>query len=205
MKKRTALFTLIVIMVLCLTACKQLDVSINSVGKNNTSAKKIVAEIEKDLLAEDPKNPFVLYGLEMSMDIEGIGKTKLYYTDKLPQDLKYSDITVITVDTRTGHIDSVDAADFVSLETTPYEFIVDGAPAMLSDWAKDSDEARKIAENTFYGEENFVYNYVKISAFVKNGIRQYEVTFISFVNQLQYICRIDGMTGNVIFTDITKL
>ncbi len=205
MKKKLAFLALLVICVLMLTACNSLDLTINTVGKNNTSAKKIAAEIEKDMLAENPESNYVLYGLEMSMDVEGIGKARLYYTDKLPQDLKYSDIKVITVDTRTGQIDSVSDADFLSMGTTPYSFIVNGAPAMLDDWSKDSEDARKIAENTFYGEENFVYNYVKISAAVLEEIRQYEVTFISFVNDTRYICRIDGMTGNVISKEIMEL
>lgn len=205
MKRKIAFLSILLVVVLLFTSCKGLDISIGSVGKNNTTAKKIAAEIEKDLTGEDKTNNYVLYGVEMSMDYEGIGKAQLFYTDKLPQDLMYSDITVVTVDTRTGKIDSVGGADFATMGVTPYECIVDGAPLMLSEWKKDSEEARTVAENTFYGEENFVYNYVKISAGIVNELRQYEVTFISFVNNLQYRCCIDGMSGAVISSEITEL
>ncbi len=204
MKKRVLILTFFCIIAVLLTSCKSMSVSINSVGKNNTTAKKIATEIDKNLI-EEGNTSYILYGIDMSMDVEGIGKAKLYYTDKLPQNLQYSDITVITVDTRTGKVDSVSDADFASFGAAPYDCIVNGSPIMMSQWKKDSDEARKIAENTFYGEENFVYNYVQVFASVKNEIQQYQVTFISFVNQLQYVCYVDGMTGAVISKDIMEL
>lgn len=205
MKKRVLCLLWVCITILMLTSCNNLSVSINSVGKDNTTAKRMAVEIEKDLTEEGKKNDYVLYAIEMSMDMEGIGKAQLIYTSELPQDLQYSDIFVVTVDTRTGKVDSVKDADFSSMGVTPYERIVDGAPLMITDWKKDSSDARTIAENTFYGEENFIYNYVQISAAVIDEIRQYEVTFISFVNHLQYTCFVDGMTGTVISKEISKL
>ena len=205
MKKRVLFLSFMLVVVVLFSSCKSLDVSINTVGKNNTTAKKIAAQIEEDLTADKKENDYVLYGVDMSMDSEGIGKAQLFYTNKLPQDLKYSDITVVTVDTRTGKIDSVNDANFATMDVAPYEYVVNGAPLLLSEWKKDSEDARTVAENTFYGEENFVYNYVKISAAVVDELRQYEVTFISFVNRLQYTCHVDGMTGNVISSEITQL
>ncbi len=205
MKKRNIILCLLLCAALLLSACKKLDITIGGVGKNNTTAKKIVTEIQKDLSAEDKENHFVLYGIDMAMDVEEIGKARLYYTDKLPQDLKYGDIRVVTVDTRTGEIDSISDADFYSMGASPYEYIVNGAPLMIEEWSKDSGDALKIAENTFYAQDDFVYNYVEISAMIKNGLRQYRVSFISFVNHLRYTCVVDGMTGGVISTDVTEL
>lgn len=205
MKRKVFLLLMCFVMLFSLTACSQFTLSLNSVGKDNTSAKKMAEAIRTELESKEQMADYSLYGIEMSMDTEDIGKAKLVYTDKLPQNLKYSDITIVTVDTRTGKIESVEDADFTTMGTAPYESIVDGAPLVLSAWRKDSDEALTIAQNTFYGEEDFVYNYVRISAVVLDEICQYRVTFISFVNHLQYSCSVDAMTGVVFNKEITEL
>ena len=205
MKKRIFLGIICVTMLLSLCACNSFSISLNTVGKANTSAKKMAAVIEEDLLGEKEKSNYNLYGIEMSMNTEDIGKARLIFTDKLPQNLQYSDIMVVTVDTRTGEIESVSEADFSTMGATPYDSIVEGAPLQISSWKKDSDEALTIAQNTFYGEDDFVYNYVQISAVVKNEISQYNVTFISFVNHLKYTCAVDAMTGTVVYKDIVEL
>lgn len=205
MKKRIFFIFLCIALMLTLTACSSFSISANSVGKDNTSAKKMAQVIQEELTKKDQNSDFVLYAIEMSMDTEDIGKAKLIYTDKLPQNLKYSDITVVTVDTRTGKIESVEDADFSQMGAAPYENIVDGAPLGIENWKKDSDEALTIAKNTFYSEENFVYNYVQISSVIQNEICQYKVTFISFVNNLQYSCHVDGMTGAVFGKEVNEL
>ena len=205
MKKKVFVSLICLCLMVTLSACSGFSISINTVGKYSTTAKKIAAVIEEDLLNEKGESKYRLYGIEMSMDTEDIGKAQLIYTDKLPQQLNYSDITVVTVDTRTGEVESVKSADFTTMGTTPYESIVEGAPLNISSWIKDSDEALSVARNTFYGEEDFVYNYVQVSAFIKNEISQYKVTFISFVNHLEYTCWVDAMTGTVIDKEITEL
>ncbi len=205
MKRKVFMLLLCAVMLFSLTACNRFSISLNTVGKDNTSAKKMAEVIQSELEGKEQKTDYSLYGVEMSMDTEDIGKAKLIYTNKLPQNLKYSDITVVTVDTRTGKIESVEDADFSTMGTTPYESIVDGAPLGLDTWKKDSDEALTIAQNTFYGEEDFVYNYAQISVSIKEEVRQYRVTFISFVNHLQYACSVDGMTGTVFDKEITEL
>ncbi len=203
MKKTILLILLCIAMLFSLSACRNFSISTNSVGKDNTSAKKMAKVIQTEL--ESKKESFDLYGIEMTMDTEDIGKAKLIYTNKLPQNLKYSDITIVTVDTRTGKIEAVEDADFSKMGTTPYEYIVDGAPLGIENWKKDSDEALTIAQNTFFGEQDFIYNYVRVSSVIQNEICQYKVTFISFVNDLQYSCSVDAMTGAVFSKEITDL
>lgn len=205
MKKRVLLIALCMAVLFSLTACNRFSISVNTVGKNNTTAKKMAAVIEEDLLGEKGESAYRLYGIEMSMNTEDIGKAKLIYTDKLPQNLQYSDITVVTVDTRTGEIESMQEADFATMGATPYESIVDGAPLEISSWKKDSDEALSIARNNFYAEDDFIYNYVSVSAVIENEIALYRVDFISFVNHLQYSCAVDAMTGTVLTNEITEL
>ena len=205
MKRTIFLILLCLAMLFSFTACSSFSISTNSVGKDNTSAKKMAEVIKADLEAKSENSNYTLYGIEMTMDTEDIGKAKLLYTDKLPQNLKYSDITVVTVDTRTGKIESVEDADFSTMGTVPYKTIVDGAPLGIGDWKKDSDEALAIAQNTFYGEQDFIYNYARLTAKIQDDVCQYEVTFISFVNDLQYSCCVDAMTGAVFAKEIEAL
>lgn len=205
MKKRLSLIAGLVLAVMLLSGCKSFSVSLRTVGKDNTSALKMARTINEDLYSDKKHSNYKLYAVNMAMDAEGIGTAQLIYTSKLAQNLKYSDITVVTVDTRTGKVESVKDASFASSGLAPYESIVHGAPLQMENWKKDSSDARTIAQNTFAGETNFVYNYITIYASVVNSVEQYEVTFISFVNQLKYVCVVDGMTGAVLSKEIMSL
>lgn len=205
MKKKCIAIFLIIITLFTMTGCKSFALSVKTVGKENTTAKKMASVIAENMAESKRMKDYALYAIEMSMNNEGIGMAKLIYTNKLPQDLKYSDIMIVTVDTRTGKVVSTKEANFETSGTKPYEQIIHGAPLHMEDWKEDSESARTIAEHTFYSEENFVYNYVQISATYQEGVQQYEVVFVSLVNELQYICRVDGMSGTVLSKEIIDL
>ncbi len=205
MKKKILIFTFCLAMMLGLTACSTFSVSLKSVGKDGTGAKKMATAINEDIKSHKRGGDYVLYGIEMSMDTEGNGKARLIYTRKLMQELKYSDIMIVTVDMRTGRIETAKEADFATYGTLPYEIIVDGTPLMIESWKQDSSSALAVAQKTFFEEEDFVYNYVQVNARVKDGIGQYEITFVSLVKGLRYKCAVDGMSGAILSKEIEDL
>ncbi len=205
MKKRMIGIFLCTLIMITAVGCSSFSVSTNSVGKDNTTAKKMATVINEEIADSKRSADYTLYGIEMSMDAEGNGKAHLIYTKVLPENLKYSDIRIVTVDTRTGKVDSVKSADFSLYGTAPYETIINGAPLQIESWKQDSGAALSAAQNTFSAEENFVYNYAQISAAVTDGIEQYKITFVSLVNHLQYISYVDGMTGTVLKKEIVAL
>ncbi len=204
MRKKISILILVLVILFSFTGCQRFSVSLNTVGKDNTTAKKISKAINENLASEKLQN-YKLYSVNISTDTEGIGSAHLFYTNKLQQELQYSDIIVVEVDTRTGKINSVEDADFTKFGTEPYDAIVGGAPLEMQSWKKDSDQALAIAQNEFFGEDNFLYNYVQTSAVFEDGVCQYKIVFISFVNRLQYSCCVDGMTGAVISREISDL
>ena len=205
MKKRLTLILMCVAMLCMLVGCSSFSLSISSVGKDNTSAKRMAVAINEDISSGRRSSGYQLYGIDMSLNSEGIGTADLIYTKKLPQDLKYSDILIVSVDTRTGAINSVEDATFATHGTEPSETIVNGAPLQIENWKQDSGAALSTAQQTFFDEDNFIYNYALVHASVTDGIEQYRITFVSLVNHLQYICRIDAMSGAVLSKEIIDL
>ena len=205
MKRKIFVFILCLVTLLTVSGCSTLSLTLKSVGKDSTGAKKMATAINKDIKNRKRMGDYTLYGIDMSMDTEGNGKAHLIYTRKLLQELKYSDIMIVTVDTRTGKVESAKEADFATYGTLPYEVIVDGAPLMIESWKQDSTSAMAIAQKSFFEEDDFVHNYVQICTRVKDGIGQYDITFVSLVKGLRYECAVDGMSGAILKKEIKDL
>ncbi len=193
------------VLVLCITlcGCDFISSEKNSIGKtNNTVISVYNALVDNFTLRE--KTGYDLYGIELTVNSENVGTYTYIYTDKRPDDLKYSDILVVEINNRTGRIEKFSAPDYATYGDKPYDVIKNAIPIDPSYFGIDSDKAMSNAAKAHFGE-NFIYNYVQLSVLYENGNPVYKVSHISLVNNCSYNSTVDVMTGNVISTSVEEL
>lgn len=157
---------------------------------------------ENFLLRE--KTGYDLYGITLTVNSENVGVFTYVYTDKRPDDMKYSDILIVEVNNRTGKIEKFSSPDYATYGEAPFEMIRGAMPIYPSSFVIDSDKAMSNAAKTHYGDK-FNYNYVRLSVVCEDGVPVYKVSHISLVNDCAYNTTVDAMTGDVIFSSVEPL
>ncbi len=201
MKKFAALL-LILAMLVSLTACNIPIVSDfiksdSSLGKTNNTAVTIAAAMN-DYLAAKNKSDMVLYGMEMALNGDGNGAVLLYYTAVLPEAAEYSDIYVAEVDSKTGHVQRFSKANYSDDGIEPYQMVKEGKAIRVDSLPIDSGKAISNGVKAFSGNQDFQYDYIEITVFNTDGLEQYDIRFISMLNDLIYYCTVDGVSGAVL-------
>lgn len=197
-KKKIVIFCLwMVIISLLLCGCDVYSFGRQTVGKANTTIQKIVPELQTIMEKKGYKDQR-LYGVYMTLNDEKIGDVMLAYADKMPQEISYRDILLVHIDSRTGDIKSMGEPSYSEYGSTPYDFVSGAGPIDVSEWKYDSDAAITAAASAFTTENGFDYNYIWVKAFSEGGVEMYEITFISLIQHMQYVCKIDAYTGSVL-------
>ncbi len=201
MKKFAALL-LILATLISLSACNipiisDFIKSDSSLGKTNNTAVTIAAAMNEYLKAKN-KEDMVLYGIEMALNADGNGTVLLYYTAALPESAEYSDIYVAEVDSKTGHVQRFSNANYTNDGIVPYQMVKEGQVVRVDSLPIDSGKAISNGVKAFSGNQDFQYDYIEIAIFSSNGLEQYEIRFISMLNDLVYYCTVDGVSGAVL-------
>ncbi len=201
MKKRIALF-LIGLLMLSATSCTipvigDFIESEESLGKTNNTAVTIAGAM-KDYLKSQKKEDASLYGVELVLNSDGNGTVRLYYTQKAPEDAAYSDVLVAEVDSKTGHVGRFSSANYAKDGLAPYQLVrerdaFDGASLPI-----DSEKAVSLGVRAFSNHVEFHYDYVQILLSAPRGLEQYEIKFISMLNDTVYRCTVDAVSGTVL-------
>ena len=198
----SAALTILMISV-CLTGCDILSVGKNNIGKTDNTIISVYAAL-KENLAERGKEGYLLYGAKLLVNSENVGSYTYVYTDKRPDDMKYSDILIVEVNNRTGRIEKCSAPDYADYGAMPYELISNAMPLEPNTFEADSDTAVKNAALAHQGS-GFVYNYVELTLCYKDGMPLYEINHISLVNNCVYHSVVDVMSGEVINKSVEEL
>ena len=199
MKKRFAILALLLAALLALNACSipiigDFIKSESSLGKTNNTAVTI-ADAIKGFLESKNKEHFSLYGMELILNSDGNGMVKLYYTGSLPEKAEYSDVWVAEVDSKTGHVERFERADYAKDGLTPYRLVREGAAFDAASLPIDSGKATGIGVKAFSTDMDFHYDYVQMELSAPEGVEQYDIRFISMLNDTVYACRVDAVSG----------
>ena len=195
--KRLLTCFVLVSLLLFLSSCGFFSSRLRSVGRTNTTVIKMYNQI-KDHFEQSDKSGYLLYGVEMSLDAQGIGSAVLVYTNKRPDDIQYNDIYLAEVDCRTGAVTKMGTPDYATYGDSPYKLIEKGVPLSLESWKVDSDAAQKTALSAHMSENGFEYNYMKLCATVVDTVEAYVIEHISLVNNMVYTTVVDAVTGDII-------
>lgn len=193
------LFTLI----LSFSSCSVLGGGLRSVGRTNTTVIKMYNQLKEHF--ESKNQNYLLYGVDMSLDAQGIGQAVLVYTDKRPDDLQYNDIYIAVVDCRTGAVTKQGAPDYATYGARPYELIEQGMPLSLESWKVDSDAAQKSALSAHMSEDGFEYNYLRLCATTLDSLEVYIIEHISLVNNKVYTTVVDAITADILQSTTQEL
>lgn len=168
----------------------------DSIAKTNNTIVKAYTALEENLSQRGKEN-YDLYGAKLVVNSENVGIFTYVYTNKRPDETKYSDILIVEVNNRTGKIEKCSAPDWDEYGTMPYELISSAMPLVPSQFTTDSDTAM---QNAALAHQNsgFVYNYVELTLCYKDGMAIYDVGHISLINNCVYKSIIDIDTGEVI-------
>lgn len=175
-----------------------------SLGKTNNTAVTIAAAM-KEYLKSQKKGDASLYGVELILNSDGNGAVRLYYTEKAPKDAAYSDVLVAEVDSKTGHVERFSPARYAKDGLAPYQLVrerdaFDGASLPI-----DSEKAVSLGVRSFSNHAEFHYDYVQILLSAPGGLAQYEIKFISMLNDTVYRCTVDAVSGAVLSSDTVLL
>ena len=203
MKKIISAALICLTVIFSFSGCDMLNGVKNNIGKTNNTVISVYDAL-KENLAERGKNGYKLYGARLVVNSENVGSYTYVYTDKRPDDMKYSDILIVEVNNRTGKIEKCSAPDWADYGTMPYELISSAMPLDPDGFAVDSDTAVKNAALA-HQESSFVYNYVELTLCYKDGMPVYDIGHISLVNSCIYRSRVDVMTGDVINKSVEEL
>ena len=208
MKKVVALL-MAAVMLLSLASCTipvigDFIESEDSLGKTNNTAVTIASAM-KDYLKNKKKEGLSLYGIELVLNSDGNGDVRLYYSDQLPEKAAYSDVRVAEVDSKTGHVERFSAAWYEVDGLTPYRLVKESAAFDAGSLPIDSEKAISAGVRAFSGDQEFHYDYVQILLSAPNGIEQYEVKYISMLNDVIYRCVVDAMSGTVLASSTAPL
>ncbi len=202
MKKKLLAVLLIICVMLSLASCSipligDFFESENSLGKTNNTAVAI-AEAMKDYLKNKNKEDYALYGIEMILNSDSNGMVKLYYSAVAASEAEYSDIRVAEVDSKTGHVERFGKANYAKDGLLPYQLVKEADPFDGGSLPVDSGKAVSAAVRAFSGNADFHYDYVQIRLSAPSGLEQYEVEFISMLNETIYYCTVDAVSGAVL-------
>ena len=168
-----------------------------SLGKTNNTAVPIAAAMKEYLQAKN-KEDLSLYGIELILNSDGNGTVKLFYTKKTPEEAEYSDIYVAEVDSRTGHVERFSKADYAEDGLTPFELVKYGNAFDAATLPVDSEKAISTAAQAFSNNQDFHYDYVQVELSMTGALEQYEIRFISMLNDRTYLCMVDAVNGAVL-------
>ena len=209
MKKKVLSFVLLVVLVMMLNSCTLPIIgdfieSDESLGKTNNTAVTI-AEAMKDYLVKKNRTDLSLYGIEMNLNSDGNGTVKLYYSKVIPEKLSYSAVYVAEVDSTTGHVERFSKADYSKDGLTPYQAVSVGIAFDAGSLPIDSEKAVSLGVHSFAADLDFHYDYVQIILSAPNDLEQYDIRYISMLNDKVYYAAIDAVSGSVISTSIGAL
>ena len=176
----------------------------SSLGKTNNTAVTISSAMN-DYLAAKNKSDMVLYGVEMALNSDGNGTVLLYYTAVLPEVAEYSDIYVAEVDSKTGHVQRFSKANYTEDGIDPYQMVKEGRAIRVDTFPVDSGKAISNGVKAFSNNSDFHYDYIEIIIMSLNGQEQYEIRYISMLNDLVYNCTVDAVTGAVLASSVGAL
>ena len=203
MKKILTFVLIITLSLSLLCGCNIFPNEKNSVGKAANTVITTYTALQENF-ALRKKSGYNLYGVKLSVDSENVGTYTYIYTDKRPDDMKYSDILVVRINSLNGKIEKFSAPEFEDYGTEPYEMIKSAMPLTLTSFAIDSDAAIKIASDHHFSN-NFIYNFLEIVVIYENGAPVYKIKHISLVNECIYYTVVDAMTGAVVTDAVEEL
>ena len=176
----------------------------NSLGKTNNTAVDIATAM-RDFLAAKNKSDLVLYGIEMVLDSDNNGFVILYYTGVSPKDAEYSDIYVAEVDSKTGHVERFSKANYSEDGIVPYRTVKECYALQAESLPIDSEKAIASGAKVFSGNTDFHYDYIEVFLTAKDGLEQYEICYISMLNDAVYYATVDAVSGTVLASSAGEL
>lgn len=208
MKKAVGLL-MALLMLFSMSSCsvpiiRDLVGSENSLGKTNNTAVEIAAAM-KDFLAAKNKSDLVLYGIEMVLDSDNNGFVILYYTGVTPKEAEYSDIYVAEVDSKTGHVERFSKANYSKDGIVPYQTVKECYALQAETLPVDSEKAIANGAKVFSGNTDFHYDYIEVFLTSKEGLEQYEICYISMLNDTVYYATVDAVGGTVLASSFGEL
>ncbi len=205
------IIALLIILGLMLSVCCSCSLPIisdfiksdESLGKTNNTAVAIAAAMDQYLIKKK-KESLSLYGMELILNSDGNGTVKLYYAAKAPQDIEYTDLYVGVVNSKTGHVERFSKAKFEDDGILPYEMVKSGVPFSAANLPIDSEKAISVGSRKFSADSEFHYDYVQMKLSAPNGQEQYEIQYISMLNDKIYHCTVDAVSGTALASSVTK-
>lgn len=196
MMKKFFVFAVAVAILLGMTSCSLIEPS-NSLGKTNNTAVTIAKAME-GYLAKKKKDNYSLYGIEMMLNSDSNGSVKLYYSAVPSEKAEYADIYVAAVDSKTGHVERFEKANYAKDGLKPYQFVKENDAFDAASLPVDSGVALSVATRAFSTTADFYYDYIQVGLISVDGVEQYEIRLISMLNDLVYCCNVDAVSGNVL-------
>lgn len=211
MKKKYSIFAILSVALIFLSSCSgsipiigDFIKSDSSLGKTNNTAVTI-ADAMKDYLESQGEEDCALYGMELILNSDGNGTVKLYYTDETPENAEYSDVYVAEVDSKTGHVEHFDSADYAKDDIKPYQFVREGCSFDAASLPIDSNKAISKGVKAFSSDTDFYYDYVQMDLSAMEGAERYDIRFISMLNDTVYLCTVDAVSGSVLSSEVEPL
>lgn len=211
MKKRMMVWAMLLGVLLSFSGCSgsvpiigDFIKSENSLGKTNNTAVTISAAMKAFLKGKN-KGHYSLYGMEMILNSDGNGAIKLFYTGETPENADYSDVYVAEVDSKTGHVERFEKADYAKDGLAPYQCVREGYAFDGASLPIDSGKAIANGVKSFSSDADFHYDYVQMQLKSDGQTEQYTVRFISMLNDMIYHCNIDAVSGNVLKASVAPL
>ncbi len=203
MKKKFFALGIAIAILLGMTSCNLIE-SNNSLGKTNNTAVTIAKAME-GYLGKKKKDDFSLYGIEMMLNSDSNGSVKLYYSAASSDRAEYADIYVAEVDSKTGHVERFEKANYAKDGLIPYQFVKENDAFDAATLPIDSGMALSVATRAFSTAADFYYDYIQIQLVCIEGVEQYEIRLISMLNDLVYCCSVDAVSGGVLSTSTEPL
>lgn len=169
----------------------------NSLGKTNNTAVTI-AKAMNGYLSKKKKENCSLYGIEMMLNSDSNGSVKLYYSAVSSDQAEYADIYVAEVDSKTGHVERFEKANYAKDGIVPYQFVKENDAFDAATLPVDSGKALSVATRAFSATTDFYYDYIQLQLVCTDGVEQYEIRLISMLNDTIYCCNVDAVSGDAL-------
>ncbi len=196
MKKKFFAIVTLVVMLLGMSSCSLIGTG-NSLGKTNNTAVTI-SKAMNGYLAKKKKENYSLYGIEMMLNSDSNGLVKLYYSAVPSEQVEYADIYVAEVDSKTGHVERFEKANYAKDGIIPYQFVKENDAFDAATLPVDSGKALSVATRAFSTTADFYYDYIQVRLVCVDGVEQYELRLISMLNDLVYCCNVDAVSGDAL-------